>query len=196
LPQRLRRPETSRSRKIARAIRQSSGAFDLKALGLLVGNAQVSMNFTDFTRTSLPLVVEAIRREASQNGVAIHHSELVGLIPQAALVEAARWYLQLDPFQPDQVLETRLYAALRPETSGEGSFLDRLADGTPTPGGGSAAAYAGAMAAALVGMVARLTEGRRSSPRWRLACARSPLNPTISGPNGTGRGMDARPSTK
>ena len=151
------------ARKIARTIRQSSGGFhDLKALGLLVeGRAQVSMNFTDFTRTSLPLVVEAIRREAAQNGVAIHHSELVGLIPQAALVEAARWYLQLDPFQPDQVLETRLYAALRPETSGEGSFLDRLADGTPTPGGGSAAAYAGAMAAALVGMVARLTEGKK-----------------------------------
>jgi glutamate formiminotransferase/formiminotetrahydrofolate cyclodeaminase len=165
------------ARKIARGVRQSSGGFRfLKALGLLVeGRAQVSMNFTDFTRTPLPRVVEAIRREAARHGVAIHHSELVGLIPQAALVEAARWYLQLDPFDPDQVLETRLYASLGPETSGEGAFLARLAEGTATPGGGSAAAYAGAMAAALVGMVARLTVGKKKfagvEPRMRAVAA-------------------------
>jgi glutamate formiminotransferase/formiminotetrahydrofolate cyclodeaminase len=161
------------ARKIARAIRQSSGGFRyLKALGMLVeGRAQVSMNFTDFTQTPLHRVVEMIRREAERYGVTVDHSELVGLIPQAALIDTARWYLQLDQFQPDQVLETRLYTALGAETSGEGAFLDRLSEGAATPGGGSAAAYAGAMAAALVGMVARLTIGKKKyaalEPRMR-----------------------------
>jgi glutamate formiminotransferase/formiminotetrahydrofolate cyclodeaminase len=165
------------ARKIARAIRHSSGGFRyLKALGLLVeGKAQVSMNFTDFTQTPLHRVVEQIRREADRYGVAVDHSELVGLIPQAALVDAARWYLQLDQFQPDQVLEARLYSALGPVTSGAGSFLERLSQGTATPGGGSAAAYAGAMAAALVGMVARLTIGKDKfaavEPRMREIAA-------------------------
>lgn len=151
------------ARKIARTIRHSSGGFPyLKALGLLVeGRAQVSMNFTDYNQTPLARVVEAIRREAAGYGVAVHHSELVGLIPQAALVDAAQWYLQLDQFRSDQVLETRVYDALGESTGGGPSFLDRLAEGTAAPGGGSAAAHAGAMAAALVAMVARLTLGKK-----------------------------------
>jgi glutamate formiminotransferase/formiminotetrahydrofolate cyclodeaminase len=88
-------------------------------------------------------------------------SELVGLIPQAALVDAAQWYLQLDQFEPDQILETRLYKAQSQTESESDLFLDDLAAGTAAPGGGSAAAYAGAMAAALVGMVARLTIGKK-----------------------------------
>jgi len=165
------------ARKIARTIRHSSGGFPyLKALGLLVeGRAQVSMNFTDFTQTPLHPVVELIRREAERYGAAVDHSELVGLIPQAALIDAARWYLQLDRFQPEQVLEARLYAALGSVTSAEAAFLERLSEGTPTPGGGSAAAYAGAMAAALTGMVARLTIGKAkfaaAEPRMREIAA-------------------------
>jgi len=155
--------EVEIARKIARAIRHSSGGLRyLKALGLLVeGRAQVSINFTDYTRTSLPRAMEMIRREAAGYGVAVHHSELVGLIPEAALIDAAQWYLQLDQFKPDQVLETRLYAALGQSPGGGTSFLDRLAEGTAAPGGGSAAAHAGAMAAALVAMVARLTLGKK-----------------------------------
>jgi glutamate formiminotransferase/formiminotetrahydrofolate cyclodeaminase len=155
--------EVSIAKKIAAAVRHSSGGFaHVKGLGLLVdGRAQVSMNLTDYTRTPIARVVEAIRREAQRYGVAVHHSELVGLIPQAALVEAARWYLQLDQFTPDQVLETRLFAAAPPAFTEPDTFLDQLAAGTATPGGGSAAAYAGAMAAALVGMVARLTVGKK-----------------------------------
>ncbi|MBL8164988.1 MAG: glutamate formimidoyltransferase [Anaerolineae bacterium] len=155
--------DVSIAKKIAAAVRHSSGGFHhVKGLGLLVdGRAQVSMNLTDFTRTPIARVVETIRREAQRYGVAVHHSELVGLIPQAALVDAARWYLQLDQFTPDQVLETRLFAAAPPASAEPDSFLDQLAAGTATPGGGSAAAYAGAMAAALVGMVARLTVGKK-----------------------------------
>ena len=157
------------AKKIAQAIRQSSGGFRfVKALGLLVGGrAQVSMNLTDHTQTPVQRVQEVIRREAERYGVGIHHAELVGLIPQAALVDAARWYLQLDPFEPDQILETRLYAAMAEGTSASTVFLEQLAAKSPTPGGGSAAAYAGAMAASLVGMVARLTLGKARYARVR-----------------------------
>jgi glutamate formiminotransferase/formiminotetrahydrofolate cyclodeaminase len=158
------------AKKIARTIRYSSGGLRfVKALGLLVeGQAQVSMNLTNFRKTPLPLVVETIRREAMRYGVAISHTELVGLIPQDALIDTAVWYTQLDLFEPDQVLERKMYAALQPERAAgdelgqvEGDFIELLAAGTPTPGGGSAAAYAGAMAAALVGMVTRLTLGKK-----------------------------------
>jgi len=159
--------------KIAKAVRNSSGGLRyVKGLGLLVeGRAQVSMNLTNFHKTPLARVVELIRREAQRYGVGLHHSELVGLIPQEALVNAARWYLQLDQFEPEQILEQRL-AAVQAEslaaggeedeqTGVEDAFLDALAAGTAAPGGGSAAAYAGAAGAALVAMVARLTIGKK-----------------------------------
>jgi glutamate formiminotransferase/formiminotetrahydrofolate cyclodeaminase len=148
---------------IARSIRHSSGGLRfVKALGMLVdGRAQVSMNLTDYTRTPVARVVELIRSEARRHGTAVHHSELVGLIPQAGLVEAARWYLQLDQFEPEQILENRLFEAMRAGGSAGDAFLDALASSDPTPGGGSAAAYAGAMAAGLVAMVARVTTGKK-----------------------------------
>ena len=158
--------------KIARAVRHSSGGLRfVKALGMLVdGRAQISMNLTDFRKTPVARVVEFIRREAARYGTAIHHSELVGLIPQDAIEDAALWYLQLDQFLPEQVLEKRLYAAQQGNSvqpGGDGpvpvdqDFLQALAAGTPTPGGGSAAAYAACMAAALILMVARLTIGKK-----------------------------------
>ncbi len=100
------------AKKIARTIRHSSGGLRyVKALGLLVdGRAQVSMNLTDYRKTPIALVVETIRREAARYGVGIHHSELVGLIPQEALVDAAVWHTQLDAFDKGQILESRLYA--------------------------------------------------------------------------------------
>lgn len=151
--------EVEIARKIARAIRHSSGGLRyVKALGLLVdGRAQVSMNLTNFRATPIARVVELIRGEAARYGVGIHHSELVGLIPEEALVEAAVWYLQLDQFDAEQILERRLQAAAQSSPD----FLDALAADTPTPGGGSASAYSGAAAAALVAMVARLTLGRK-----------------------------------
>ena len=151
--------EVAIAQKIARAIRHSSGGLRyVKALGLLVdGRAQVSMNLTDFRSTPIARVVELIRREAARYGVGVQHSELVGLIPEEALVEAAVWYLQLDQFEPEQILERRLRAV----TQASPDFLDALAADTPAPGGGSAAAYSAAAAAALVAMVARLTLGRK-----------------------------------
>jgi glutamate formiminotransferase/formiminotetrahydrofolate cyclodeaminase len=155
--------DVSIAKEIARTVRFSSGGLPfVKALGMFVdGRAQVSMNLTDFTQTPVAKVVELIRSEAKNYGTDIHHSELVGLIPQAAMVDAAQWYLQLEDFNPNQVLETRLYAAREDVRSLEGTFLEELAAGTATPGGGSAAAYGAAMAASLVSMVARLSIGKK-----------------------------------
>jgi len=173
--------------KIAKAIRHSGGGLRyVKAAGFLVeGRAQVSMNLTDFTKTPVARVVEMIRREAARYGVAVASSELVGLAPQAFFVDAAQWYLQLDGFTPDQVLEYRVaraeaepsplhdeeppipegatvqVAAVEPEPLAPTRFADAVAAGTATPGGGAVAALAGALSAALAEMVARLTAGKK-----------------------------------
>lgn len=98
------------AKKIGKAVRHSGGGLRyVKAMGLEVdGKAQVSMNLTDFTGTPVFRVVEMIRREAARYGVGIESTELIGLIPQQALIDAAVWYLQLDGFSPEQVLENRL----------------------------------------------------------------------------------------
>ncbi len=150
--------------KIAKVVRQSSGGFRfVKAMGVLVeGRAQVSMNLTNFHKTAIHTVVETIRREAARHGVGIHHTELIGMIPQEALIDSARWYLQLDAFNNNQVLEQKLAAAhVGGAAAVQEDFIDRVAAGTPTPGGGSAAAHTGALGAALAAMVARLTVGRK-----------------------------------
>lgn len=158
--------DVSIAKKIAKAVRHSTGGLRyVKGLGLLVdGRAQVSMNLTDFRQTPIARVVEFIRREAQRYGVAIHHSELVGLIPQESLVDAAVWYTQLDGFDKEQILESRLYssASAAPQSPpASASFLDEVASPVPAPGGGSAAAYTGALGAALVAMVSGLTIGKK-----------------------------------
>ncbi|MHC1739663.1 MAG: glutamate formimidoyltransferase [Anaerolineaceae bacterium] len=158
--------DVSVAQKIARAVRNSSGGLRfIKAMGVLVeGKAQVSMNLTHYRQTPIGRVVEMVRREAERYGVGIHHSELVGLVPQEALINAAVWYTQLDQFEPSQILESRLYEVLRsPETSiaPAADFLSELASANPAPGGGSAAAHTAAAAAALVAMVGRVTVGKK-----------------------------------
>jgi glutamate formiminotransferase / 5-formyltetrahydrofolate cyclo-ligase len=100
------------AKKIASAVRMSSGGFRfVKAMGIRLDDrdiVQVSMNLTHFEKTPIFRVFEAVRREAARYGVQILESEIVGLVPAAALVQAAEFYLQLEGFKPDQVLETRL----------------------------------------------------------------------------------------
>lgn len=148
--------------KVAKAIRHSSGGLRyVKALGLSVeGRAQVSMNLTDYTRTPIHRAQDLIRSEAARYGCAIAFAELIGLIPEQALVDAARWYLQLDRFADDQILERKIQSA-EAEDFTPHTFIDATAAGTPAPGGGSVAALAGALSAALAGMVARLTIGKK-----------------------------------
>ena len=148
--------------KIARAVRFSSGGLrHVQALGFLVeGQAQVSMNLTDFSKTPVHRVQETVRREAARYGLAITKAELVGLIPETALLDSAKWYLQLNDLSDDQVLEIRMAEEQEADITPL-PFLEATAEGKPTPGGGSVAALAGALGAALAQMVANLTVGRK-----------------------------------
>ena len=100
------------AKKIAAAIRQSSGGFRyVKAAGFTLENrgiVQVSMNLTNFEKTPIFRVFEVVKREAERYGVPILESEIVGLVPSAALNAAAEFYLQIAGFKPEQVLENRL----------------------------------------------------------------------------------------
>ncbi len=106
----LNTSDAAPAKAIARAVRHSNGGLRfVKALGLTVeGQAQVSMNLTDYRSTPIHRVLEMIRSEAARYGLAVTHSEVVGLLPSAALLDAARFYLQLADFSPDQILENRL----------------------------------------------------------------------------------------
>jgi glutamate formiminotransferase/formiminotetrahydrofolate cyclodeaminase len=103
-------------------------------------------------------VLETVRSEAARYGARVTHTEIVGLTPQQVLLDAAQWYLQLDDFDGEQILENKLAAQDEGAPLG---FLDAVAANTPTPGGGSVAALAGALAAALTTMVGRLTVGKK-----------------------------------
>jgi glutamate formiminotransferase len=100
------------AKKIAAAIRHSSGGFRfVKAAGFKLedrGIVQVSMNLTNYEKTPIFRVFETVKREAARYGVSILESEIVGLVPSAALNAAAEHYLQMEGFRPDQVLENRL----------------------------------------------------------------------------------------
>ena len=98
------------AKKIAKAIRHSNGGLRyVKALGLLVdGRAQVSINMTDFRATPLHRAFDLIRAEAARYGVLPTESEIVGLVPEDALLDVAEHYLQLNRFKRAQVLERRL----------------------------------------------------------------------------------------
>lgn len=152
---------------IARAVRFSSGGLRfVQAKGFLVeGQAQVSMNLTDFTKTPIHVVQEFVRREAAQRGYTVTRAELVGLIPEQALLDSARWYLQLTDMESQQVLEFNLLPSAdeedQPISVATTPFLEAVAAPTAAPGGGAVAALAGSLAAALAGMVAGLTAGRK-----------------------------------
>lgn len=95
------------ARRIAKTIRESSGGLPaVKAMGLLVdGQAQVSMNLVDFTRTPLHVVMDAVSRLAEEQGVTVERSELIGLIPQEAIIQAAAHYLKLPDFHAGRLVE-------------------------------------------------------------------------------------------
>lgn len=108
------------AQSIAKAVRASSGGLaEVRALGLLVdGRAQVSMNLTDYQRTPLHQALELVRREAQRYGVLVQRTELIGLIPQEALLQSMAYYVQLPELLPSQVLETAAMAVAELSSDG------------------------------------------------------------------------------
>ena len=170
----LRTHDLGIAKSIAKTVRFSSGGLpSVKAIGVeLTGRrlVQVSMNLTNYEDTPIHVAFEAVRHEAERLGVPIAGSEVIGLVPQQALIHAAEASLQLEDFDRSQVLETRLEMIMSREVAAErpqghpsanlseslSPFLTAVSDGTPTPGGGSVAALAGALAASLGIMACRI----------------------------------------
>jgi glutamate formiminotransferase len=102
------------ARRIAAAIRHSSGGLRyVKAMGVMLEDrriAQVSINLTNYQKTPIHRVFDMVARQAARHGVAVLESEIIGLVPAAALVGAAEHYLQLERFGPAQILENKLRA--------------------------------------------------------------------------------------
>ncbi len=150
------------AKQVAAAVRGSSGGLRcVKAMGIEVdGQAQVSMNLVDIGETPVHRAFDVVKMEAAARGVPVTRSEVVGLITQEALDSAAARHLQLDKFSPAQVLDRRVREAVSggPSLSG---FVASVASAAPVPGGGSVAAHAGALGAALAQMVAGLTVGKK-----------------------------------
>lgn len=174
----LNTPDVAVAKAIAKKIRASSGGFPcVKAMGVdLKGRnlAQVSMNLTDFETTSIGTVFDAVTREAAAQGAAVADSEIVGLIPRQALEDAAVHYLKVENYHSDLIVENRLARVLEEQAKSHAgpqpaklaalaeSFVNAVAAPTPTPGGGSVSALAGAMAAALGEMVCGITLRKKS----------------------------------
>jgi len=168
------------ARSIAKDIRQSNGGLPhLKAIGVELASrqlVQVAMNLTDYSITPLHVAFEAVRARAAEQGVAVAGSEVIGLVPQAALVQAAAHSLALEQFDSAQVLEMRLETRLFGEPARQApsreqepidlqaqslaDFLDTVAAATQIPAGGTVAALVGALAASLGIMGARLSRQR------------------------------------
>jgi glutamate formiminotransferase len=102
--------------KIAKAVRASDGGLlNVKALGMELksrNQTQVSMNLTDYEETPIFRAFEMVKREAARYGTAVAGSEIVGLIPQAALNACSEFYLQIENFSNDLILERRLQSEL------------------------------------------------------------------------------------
>ena len=150
------------AKNIAKAVRGSSGGFRyVKGLGLEVdGQAQVSMNLVDTEKTPLHSAFDFVKMRAEAEGAHVTWSEIVGLVPERVLFDAAASHLQLRQFTPAQVLERQVREVTAGGESMSG-FVASVASSNPVPGGGSVAAHAGALAAALAQMVAGLTIGKK-----------------------------------
>ncbi|MBT1248242.1 MULTISPECIES: glutamate formimidoyltransferase [unclassified Thermosipho (in: thermotogales)] len=98
--------------KIAKAVRHISGGFRyVKAMGVELkekGIVQVSMNLTNYKKSPIFRVFEAIKREAQRYGVPVLNSEIIGMIPLRAAIETMNWYLQIDDFDEGRVIENKI----------------------------------------------------------------------------------------
>jgi glutamate formiminotransferase/formiminotetrahydrofolate cyclodeaminase len=155
------------AKKIAHQLRAKDGGLSyVKALGFELkerGIVQVSMNMTDYHKSQLFKAEELVELFAERYGVSVVGSEIVGLVPMDALVDSAEFYLKLENFSSEQILEKRLFAP-NPSSLTDMSlshFSEEVSSKKATPGGGSVSAYIGALAAGLVCMVARITLSKK-----------------------------------
>jgi glutamate formiminotransferase len=170
----LNTTDVSIAKKIAKAVRFSTGGLRfVKAAGFLVrGQAQVSMNLTDFEQTPMHRVFEMVRAEAARYGVSPASSEIIGLVPKKALEQAAEWYLQVENFDSSLILENRLTAVMSGKMAvggiraGVEPFIEQLAAPVAAPGGGSASAASAAMAAGLAAMVATMSRSKKAYKQY------------------------------
>ncbi|MEW6548686.1 MAG: glutamate formimidoyltransferase [Spirochaetota bacterium] len=184
-------------REAGRQVREADGSSRqvkgrlqaVRAIGWYIeefGCAQVSINILDYRKTPLSLVFETVKEEAEKRGILVTGSELVGLIPEAAILECGRHFLEkmgkspglpraivvdtairslglssLGPFDPaKRIVEWAMKD--KPELASKDlqGFADAVSADTPVPGGGSVSALAGALGASLASMVANLTVGK------------------------------------
>ena len=105
-------PNPEIARQIALRVRHIGGGLHfVKALGIALedrNQSQVSMNLTDYTRTSVYTAFEMVKMEARRYGVRVVGSEVVGIVPMQSLLDCAEYYLQIEDFSMDQVLESHL----------------------------------------------------------------------------------------
>jgi glutamate formiminotransferase/formiminotetrahydrofolate cyclodeaminase len=155
------------AKKIAHQLRAKDGGLAfVKALGFELkerGIVQVSMNLTNYRKSQLFKAYELVKLFADRHGVPVVGSEIVGLTPMDSLVDSAEFYLRLENFSKDQVLERKIFAprASRLTDQSLALFSEEVASKKATPGGGSVSAYMGALSAGLLAMVSRITLGKK-----------------------------------
>ena len=144
------------AKEIAKHLRNKTGGLTfVKALGFELkdrGIVQVSMNMTDYTKTPLFMAYENVRMWAERFGVPVVGSEIVGLTPAKALYDTAEFYMKIEKFSDDLILEKKLAEGETLE-----GYISSLAAATPAPGGGAAAGLSAAQGFALIAMVSGIT---------------------------------------
>ncbi len=175
------------AKEIATKVRERDGGLPgVRALGFELadrGQVQVSMNLVDFSRTPPEKAFEEVSKEAKSRNLKVHSSEIVGLVPLAALPARAQEALHLEGFSIEQILEVNVFGKEEPDVANGlariqgkaapaslpavhqplGAFLGALASGDPTPGGGAASALLGAVGSSLLVMVSRLSIPKASA---------------------------------
>ena len=163
---------------------------ETKAVGWYIDEykkAQVSINLTNYNITSIHSAFEEVRNQANKRGVRVTGSEIVGLVPKQALLESGLFYLtkqkkstaipekdiidiaidslglnEISPFnQFESIIENRIGQKKRLVDMSNSDFIDEVSQESPAPGGGSVSAQTGALAAALIAMVANLSFGKK-----------------------------------